>query len=52
MSSYFFGLYDIILGYYCRLMAVETVRVIDELNSKLNPDRIVGDDIHKIFHLS
>lgn len=52
MRSYFFGLYDFILGYYSRIVNVETIRIIDELNLKVNPDRIVGDEINRIYQLT
>eukprot|EP00347_Sterkiella_histriomuscorum_P004112 403361706 len=52
MSSYWFGLYDYILGYYCRMMNQETIKVIDALNSKTNPDRIIGDELSKIYQLT
>lgn len=49
LRSYFMGLYDFILGCYSRLASAETIRYIDLLNSKHNPERVVGDEISKIY---
>lgn len=46
-----FGIYDFIMGYYCRLMATETIKIIDEMNIKNKPERVVGD-CSNIYQLS
>jgi hypothetical protein len=52
LGSYLFGLYDMVFGYYTRLISIEAVRIIDKMNAKRNPDRVIGQDIHKITTLN
>jgi predicted alpha/beta-fold hydrolase len=52
MSNHYFGIYDIILGYYARISSQIVIKEIDLLNSKVNPDKVIGEDIGKIFSLT
>jgi hypothetical protein len=52
MATYIYGIYDIIFGYYTRIISIEPLKLIDKMNLKRNPDRVIGDDIHKINTLT
>ena len=52
LSTYWFGAYDFILGLFSKLTNQETVQIIDGLNAKLNPDRVVGADYNKQYRLT
>ena len=43
VKNHYFGIYDFILGYYARIVTQDCVRMIDEMNAKNSPDKIVGD---------
>ena len=52
MSTYFFGVYDYVLGYFARLSSMPVVKQCDELNMKINAEKVIGDDILKVYSLT
>jgi len=51
MHTYFYGIYGLVLGFFCRLACREAVATIDKMNEKHHPERIVGNGINKVFSL-
>lgn len=52
MSSYLYGVYDLVLGYNAKLTSQNAIRQVDEINIKTNPDRVVGADLNSVYTLS
>ena len=43
VKNYFFGIYDFILGYYARIMVQDSLKMIDAMNAKNHPEKVIGD---------
>ena len=52
MSTYFFGIYDYMLGYYSRISTVPVIASVDHLNSKNHPERMIHDGLSTVYSLS
>ncbi len=51
MCTYLFGIFDMILGIFVQITAKRYLNIVDDMNAKTHPERIVGAEINKIFSL-
>ena len=53
MQDHFFGLYNFMLGYYCRSTNTDTVIKVNRINEKLHPEKIIPmEEYNKIYTLT
>lgn len=52
MGEYFFGIYDYILGMYLVRQGRHTIRLVDEMNMKHRPERVIGDIADTVYTLN
>ena len=52
MGSKWFGFYDLVLGYYTRLVSTAPVHLIDKYNSKKNKRLNASKDMHRVWTLT
>jgi predicted alpha/beta-fold hydrolase len=52
LTSWGYGLYDYVLGTFCRINATHAVRQIDILNMKISPEKVISEEIKRIYRLS
>ena len=53
IKSYLFGAYNFVLGYYLKVSMQEPVRIINEMNKKKHPERIMTEEqMNKVYTLT
>lgn len=52
MRSHYLGAYDYILGTYGRMAATPMIEKVDLLNMKNCPQKVIGEELQKIYTLN